>query len=178
MRALVFAILILCVYSLPKSKGPKHGPKGRVFEGDEAQENAVNVDKGDTSIEGVKINVYEEKNMFGNENNLKKLDECKHSKKRLKLESRLSIHIRYTIHTSTTIRVFAAVILGMEVCPKLEAVVGPAHQIPPAARVTVMLAPVTRPVTVTLSNVTRIVRGAATPAVIVSSTALFTWDKI
>ena len=66
----------------------------------------------------------------------------------------------------------------MEVCPKLEAVVGPAHQIPSAARVTVMLAAVTRPVTVTLSNVTRIVRGAATPAVIVSSTALFTWDKI
>ena len=79
------------------------------------------------------------------------------------------------MHTSATIRILAAVILGMEVCSKLEAVVGATHQVPSAARVTIVLTTVTWPVTVTLSNVTRIVRSAASSAVIVPSTALFPW---
>ena len=84
-------------------------------------------------------------------------------------------HIR--IHTSATIRILAAVILGMEVCSKLEAVVGATHQISSAARITIMLTSITRPVTVSLSNVTRVVRSAAPPAVIVPPTALFPWIK-
>ena len=65
----------------------------------------------------------------------------------------------------------------MEVSSKLEAVVAPADQVAPTPGVTVMLAPVTRPVTVALAHVTRAVRGAAPSSVIVSTTALFPCAK-
>ena len=51
----------------------------------------------------------------------------------------------------------------MIIVPKLLAVVGPAHQIPPAAPVTIIIAPVTRPVTVTLTLITRILRSTTSP---------------
>ena len=49
----------------------------------------------------------------------------------------------------------------MVVRAELEAVVGAADQVAPAAGVTVITAPVTRPVTVTLALITGILRGAA-----------------
>ena len=67
------------------------------------------------------------------------------------------------IHTSATIRILAAVILGMEVCSKLEAVVGPTHQISSAASVAVIVTSVTRTVTITLTLVTGVLRSAASP---------------
>ena len=72
-------------------------------------------------------------------------------------------------------RSLTAVILFVIVCTELEAVIGSTHQISPAARVTVMLAPVTRPVTVTLTLITRGLRGAATPFSKVPAPASLTW---
>ena len=61
----------------------------------------------------------------------------------------------------------------MIISPELEAVVGAADQISPAPGVTIMLAPVTGPVTVTLPLVTRGLGGAAPPALeITTSTSL------
>ena len=62
----------------------------------------------------------------------------------------------------------------MIVLCELLAVVGAADQVTPAAGVTVMLAPVPRPVTVTLALATGILRGAAplTTLVIPAKTSL------
>ena len=78
-------------------------------------------------------------------------------------------------------RLLAAVVLLMVVVAKLLAVVAPADQVATAAGVPVMLAPVTRPVTVSLALPTRVLGSAAPPAPIVparTSLAIlrFKWD--
>ena len=62
----------------------------------------------------------------------------------------------------------------MVVGAKLEAVVGPAHQISLAAPVSVIVTAVTGSVTVTLALVTGGLRGAASLAVIIPSSASLT----
>ena len=71
-------------------------------------------------------------------------------------------------------RLLAAVVLLMVVCSELEAVVAPADQVATAAGVAVMLAPVTRPVTVSLALPTRGLGSAAPPAPIVPASASLT----
>ena len=68
----------------------------------------------------------------------------------------------------------AAVVLLVVVQPELEAVVAPADQVATAAGVAVMLAPVTRPVTVSLALPTRVLGSAAPPAPIVPASASLT----
>ena len=74
---------------------------------------------------------------------------------------------------STAVRVFAAVVLGVEVGTELETVVTPADQPCLAASVTVMLTSVMRSVTVSLANITGTLGGAASlPVVIPPATFL------
>ena len=72
---------------------------------------------------------------------------------------------------STAVRVLAAVVLGVEVGPELEAVVGAAHQAGPAASVAVMLTSVLRSVTVALTNIAGTLWGATSLPVVVPSAA-------
>ena len=72
---------------------------------------------------------------------------------------------------STAVRLLAAVVLRVEVGSELEAVVGAAHQASSAASVAVMLASVSRSVTVALPNITGTLRGAASLTVVVPSAA-------
>ena len=65
----------------------------------------------------------------------------------------------------------------MIISPELEAVVGATHQVSPAPGVTIMLAPVPGPVTVTLPLVTRGLRGAAPPVSKVPAPTSLTWNK-
>ena len=74
------------------------------------------------------------------------------------------------------LRLLAAVILLMVVCSELEAVVAPADQVAPAAPVSVILAAVTRPVTVPLPLPTRRLRSAAPPPIEVSPSTSLTWN--
>lgn len=69
------------------------------------------------------------------------------------------------------------VVLGVIVEPKLLAVITPAHEVPLAALVAVVLAPVQRSVTVTFPQPTGTLWGAAPPAIIVPATAplAFRW---
>ena len=64
----------------------------------------------------------------------------------------------------------------MVVGAKLEAVVGPAHQISLAAPVSVIQSPVPRAVTVPLPLVTRLLWSATSPAIKVSSGTSLTWN--
>ena len=75
---------------------------------------------------------------------------------------------------STAVRLLAAVVLRVEVSSELEAVVGAAHQASSAASVAVMLASVSRSVTVALANITGTLRGAAPLTVVVPPAALLT----
>ena len=63
----------------------------------------------------------------------------------------------------------------MVVGAKLEAVVGAAYQVSLAASVTIIVAAIPGPVTVTLAIATGDLRGAAPPPVIVTTSASLTW---
>ena len=75
---------------------------------------------------------------------------------------------------STAVRVFTAVVLGVEVGAELEAVVAPTHQSALAASVAVMLTSIVRSVTVSLANITGTLWGAASPPLVVPPAALLT----
>ena len=72
------------------------------------------------------------------------------------------------------LRSVTAVVLLVEVGPELLTVVAPTLQVPPAAPVTVVGPAVQGAVTVTLAQTTRLLGGAATPPIVVPSTASLT----
>ena len=78
-----------------------------------------------------------------------------------------------TTNKSISLGPLAAVVLLMVVGAKLEAVVGAAYQVSLAASVTIIVAAIPGPVTVTLALVTRGLRSAGPLAVIIpASTSL------
>jgi len=77
-----------------------------------------------------------------------------------------------------TLGPLAAVVLGVVVGAKLEAVVGAADEVTLAAPVPVIVAAITRPVTVTLALVTRVLRSAAPLAVIIPASTSLTCRRL
>ena len=80
--------------------------------------------------------------------------------------------------TSTAVWLLAAVVLRVEVGSELETVVGPAHQSSHAASVPIMLTSITRPVTVSLADITGTLRSATSPALVVPPTAFLTFRRL
>ena len=79
---------------------------------------------------------------------------------------------------STAVRVFAAVVLRVEVGSELEAVVGAAHQASSAASVAVMLTSVLRAVTVALADITGTLRSATPPVLVVPPAAFLALRRL